>query len=163
MKKPLLIVSVIFALIVGFLVWWFSASQVIKRNTRELAETLTISAGDSKATRGFKGQDFAALLDADFVGSVDVENYQGDIGRDDAVSGHQYLGFSCQFTRAEVTEIEIINLEGNQAEVHAHFEMHVTTKGGSSYSDEADATLIWVRSKEDTWLLQSADLVRKTP
>lgn len=146
---------------VGVLIWWFSSSQVIKRNTRELAATLTISADDSKATRGLKGQDFAALLAPDFTGSVAVDNYQGDIDRDEAVMGHQYLAFQCQFSQAKVSAIEITGIEDGQATVTAHFQINVTTKGGTSYSDEADGVLIWVRTEEDTWKLQSAELSRK--
>jgi len=163
LKKPLLILTAVFAVLVGVLIWWFSDSQVIKRNTRALATTLTISADDSKATRGLKGQDFAALLDTDFSGSMNVDNYQGEIDRDEAVMGHQYLSFNCQFSQAKVSDIEITQIEGDQATVTAHFVINVTTKGGSSYSDEADGTLIWIRTEEDIWKLQSAELLEKKP
>ncbi len=62
---------------------------MLKRNTQALADHLTISANDAKSTRAAKSQDFTALLAADFIGTLDIQEYRGDINRDEAASGHQ--------------------------------------------------------------------------
>ncbi|BDS05540.1 hypothetical protein NT6N_05800 [Oceaniferula spumae] len=148
---------------VGILLWWFSDSQVIKRNTRNLAATLTIKLDDNKSTRAMKSQDFSALLAPSFRGSVDTDNHQGVITKDEAISGHQFLAFKCQFSQANVSEIEITRIEDNRATVTAQFEISLTTSGGASYSDEADGTLVWMRTKDEIWVLESAKLERKSP
>lgn len=163
MKKIFIILAVVFVVLIGVLLWWFSDSQVIMRNTRALAESLTIAADESKSTRALKSQDFAALLATDFSGSVQVDHYDGQIRRDEAVSGHQYLALSSESSHATVVDIAITSLEDDRATVTAKFSILVNTKGGGSYSDSADATLRWVKTADEIWKLKSAELGQNSP
>jgi len=131
---------------------------VVKRNTRTLAKTLTIKTGDSKSTRALKGQDFIALLGSDFSGSIEIDSYSGQISRDDAASGHQYMALSVQSSSITVSDVKITHIEDNTATVTANFRVTVISKGGSSRTDSTAATLIWEKNDDQIWKLNSAEL-----
>lgn len=155
MKKPLVAAAAAFLVCAGLLLWWFSDSQVLKRNTQALAEHLTISANDAKSTRAAKSQDFVALLAADFGGTLKTNTYTGDITRDEAASGHQYFAQSCESSSVTVTDISINSISGTSATIEATYGASIVMKGGRSYSENAQATMIWKKADGGVWKLQS--------
>ena len=140
MKKTIIAIAAAFLVIIGALMWWFSDSQVVKRNTHSLANTLTIKENDTKSTRALKGQDFATLLESDFSGSIEIKSYSGHISRDDAVSGHQYMALSVKSSHVTVTDINITNIDVETATLTANFTVSVTNNDSSTRNDTTAAT-----------------------
>ena len=153
MKKNLIVAAVGFALAIGLLVWWFSDSQVIKRQTVELTELFTMSSADGKASRISGNQNLAKLLDKEFSCSIDLKQYQGEHGRDSLLEAHLYLGSACESSSVNASNIEIITLTDESATVQAQFSIEVRAKGGSGYSDDSPATLVWRKNDSGEWRL----------
>lgn len=161
MKKPLIIIGTSFVLATGFLIWWFSDTQVIKRQTVELTELFTMSSGDGKASRVASNQNLAKLLDQKFTCTIDLDNYQGNHGRDALLEAHLYLGQSCQFSSVQVSDINIQSQTDSSATVQAEFSISVRMKGGSTHSESSPATLTWAKTSNDEWRL--AEVILKSP
>ena len=158
MKKPIIAGAVIFAAVTAFLVWWFSDTQVIKRRTSLLAETLTISEPDSNPARALKSQKFAELLAKNFSGNADLARYSGNISRDEAISGHQYLSHSVKSSSLTLSDFKIISLESSTAQVSATFSLSITTKNGETDSETSATSLVWIKNDSGKWQLSSATL-----
>ena len=121
MKKPLVIAAVAFSLVLGFLVWWFSDTQVVKRRTVELTENFTIKANHGNAARISKNQSLGELVDEDFTCTIDLENYRGNHRKGELMEGHLYLGQSCESSAVRVGEIDIVSMTGDRAVIRADF------------------------------------------
>lgn len=158
MKKPLYISITVFILIIGFLIWWFSDTQVVKRRTEELTHIFTIKADDGKSARVSKNQDLGELLSRTFSCSIELDSYQRDLQRDDLINAHLYLGQICQSSSVQIGEITIISLNDDSATVQADFSISVQEKGGRSHSESAPATLIWKKTEGGSWRLDEVTL-----
>jgi hypothetical protein len=158
MKKSLVITTIAFVLTIGFFVWWFSDTQVIKRRTTDLTEVFTIKADNGKAARITKNQALGELVDKDFSCTIDLENYNGEHGKDELLEVHLYLGQACESSAVRVGDIEIVSITDGRAEVKSDFSISVRIKGGKSYSESAPATLIWTKSNNDSWKLREVVL-----
>ncbi|MFK7911238.1 MAG: hypothetical protein AB8F34_11660 [Akkermansiaceae bacterium] len=161
MKKPLIIAAFVFAIVVGFLVWWFSDTQVIKRQTIKLTEVFTIKADDGKAARISKNQALGELVDREFSCTIDLENYNGSHSKDQLLEAHLYLGQACESSAVRVGEIEILSITDSRAEVKADFSISVRLTSGNSYTESAPATLIWAKSETENWKLR--EVILKAP
>lgn len=162
MKKPVILLAAVFIALTGVLLWWFSDSQVVKRNTRALAESLTVPADANKSARAIKAQNLAALLAPGFTGTLETDHHTGTVRRDEAITGHHYLTMSSESSHATLTDIEITDLNATSATATADFSIMVTSKDGGSRSETGQAVLTWEKSGDDLWKLASASL-RKSP
>lgn len=154
MKKPLIIAATAFALTIGFLVWWFSDSQVIKRQTGALADAFTMRADDSNATRVSKNQALIELLDSKFVCSIDLESYDSELRKDELLSGHLYLVRVCQASQVQMANLEITSLTDTSATVVGDFSISIREKDGGSHAERSPATLLWTKTEKGTWKLE---------
>ena len=153
MKKPLVIATVAFALVIGFLVWWFSDAQVIKRKTHALVEAFTIYADDGKASHVSKNQTLAELLDAKFTCTIHLDAYDAEHRRDELISAHLYLGQVCETSQVKVTHMEITSLTDDTATVVGKFSISVREKNGGSHAESSPARLEWGKSGNGQWKL----------
>lgn len=157
-KKPLLVAAAALALTIGFLLWWFSDTQVLKRRTAELAGVFTIKADDGKAARLSKNQTLAGLLHPEFSCSVDLENHRGEHSKDKLIEAHLYLGQVCEASAVRIGKIEVVSVSGKRAEVRSDFSFSVRLKGGESYTETAPATLSWSNADGSGWKLRQVVL-----
>ena len=158
MKKPLIVFAATSVIVVGILVWWFSDSQVIKRQTVELADLFTMSSGDGKTSRASKNQNLGELLDEKLTCTIDLDEYHGEHGRDSLLEAHLYLGKACESSSVQASGIEIISLTDNSATVEAEFNILVRTTGGSTYSENSPVTLVWLKNDSGKWQLSKITL-----
>ena len=91
MRLKAIIPLVILVGAAGFLFWWFSDAQVIKRKTEDLAKIFTMSATDGKAIRVTKNNALSGLLTKDFKCKISAQGYSGSFNKDEIQQAHAYL------------------------------------------------------------------------
>ena len=163
MKKSWIIIATVIAIIVGFLMWWFSDTQVLKRRTQELTELFSFEADGSKVTRINKNRLLGEILDKDFSCIIQLESYRGEHHAGELVEGHIYLGQVCETSSVDMADFEITSIDDNEATIVAHFSIYLAMKkGGRNYAEESPVTLTWEKSPEGLWLLNGAKLESET-
>ena len=158
MKKTVTILLSVFLIIAGILLWWFSDTQVLKRHTEALAKHFIITKTDAKSSRAIKNQNFAELLSKNFSGSLDLDEYTGQITFDEAVTGHQYFALSCESSQASVSDIEITSITDATATIEAVFKVSIIMPGGRTYNESSQASLAWKKTAKKLWKLETITL-----
>lgn len=158
MKKPVIITLCTLSLIIASLAWWFSDSQVVKRQTHELTRLLTVASTDGKSTRALKNQNFTSLLSPAVSGHVDLPDYQSDFGHSDLVSAHHSLVHLCRSASVTPSNLKISKPEQNRAGVTADLDLSVTEKDGTRHDETCQATLIWQKNDQGKWKLSSIEI-----
>src|SRR5687768_7476175 len=104
MKKILIPVAVL--LIAGFLAWYLSPTQVVKRRTNKLMKTLTLEQGSGGTGRHFNTLALGMLIAENLsLETPAIEEANGDHSRDAINSGFAWLaGQNGSFTKFEVVE-----------------------------------------------------------
>lgn len=155
MKKSLIITIGLFIIMIGVLMWWFSDTQVIKRQTQELANVLTIATVDGKTSRAARNQNFKSLLSKDASCTVDVKSYQGEFTRDDLIAAHHALVHTCKTANASASDVTITAINDTSATVTAKLAISVTEKNGNHHSETCQADLRWQKNDQGKWKLDS--------
>ncbi len=158
MKKPALIILAIFVVIVGILMWWFSDTQVIKRQTQQLANSLTIAITNGKTARLSKTQDFSGLLAPSVSCSIDIADYQSDFGHGDLTEAHHMMAQYCESSSAKASQIEITAISDTQSTVTADIDLAVIEKGGTKHGEPCKAVLVWEKNDSGKWKLESISI-----
>ncbi|MBT8037846.1 MAG: hypothetical protein KJO21_09910 [Verrucomicrobiae bacterium] len=161
MKKTIVITLCALTLIITSLVWWFSDTQVIKRQTHELAHVLSVDRSDGKTRRAHKNQRFANLLAASASCRVDTPHYQTELHHTDLVSAHHMLVHSCQSSSATPTDIHISTPDRHRSTVTADLDLTVTEKEGTRHHETCRAVLLWQKNAQGQWKLHTIDVIAR--
>lgn len=154
--RRLLVPLVSLLLIGGFLAWWFSPTQVVKRHTKALLELLTMeqgTAGMSRIQGSFK-------LDRLLARKVEIEvpsiaEANGVFDKSEVGSAYNWLCQSARETRMKLDGIDSIGISGNKAVVVTSLNALVDMKGFRPVDGPGEATFTWQKT-EDGWLLEKA-------
>lgn len=160
MKKSHAIILSLFIINIGVLLWWFSDTQVVKRQTKDLAATLTIASTDGKSARGLKSQKLDKLLSDSLVCTVDIEDYPYEFSRSELTQAHMAMTHYCRNTSAETSNIDI-SIDDETASVTADLNLSATENGGKSHSESCQAKLTWQKNDQGQWRLHSVHIQRK--
>jgi len=158
MKKSALIILAIFVVIVGVLMWWFSDTQVIKRQTQQLADSLTIAKTDGKTARLSKTQDFSGLLASSVSCNIDIADYKSELGANDLKEAHHMMAHYCESSSAQASQIEITAISDARSTVTADIDLAVIEKGGTKHGEPCKAILIWEKNDSGKWKLESIEI-----
>ncbi len=154
--KRILIALAIAAVIGGFLIWWLSPSQVVKRRTHSLMSTMTLEKGSGMAARQLGVYSLNGLIaDELILETPTIEQANGTFPHDQIESGFSWLGSQASFTKFEVETIHSIEVDGNRAKVKATIEGTVVLSEYRPADGMYDVELDWVR-EEDGWKLTRA-------
>ncbi len=156
--KKIHIILIIFALNTAGLIWWFSDTQVIKRQTKALTECITTSSSAPQTTKALKNQKFIALLAEDLHCSVQIKDYSYEFDRDDLAAAHLALLNYGESSTAEASDISLTFNSDDTATVTAYLNLAVTEKGGKSHSESSHAELIWKETEQNKWRIQKITL-----
>ncbi|MFC5049011.1 hypothetical protein ACFPK9_00050 [Rubritalea spongiae] len=63
MKQKLISILVPLVLVLGFLFWWFSANQVLKRRSADIIDCVRMEQGTGRIERAFKAENLRDLID----------------------------------------------------------------------------------------------------
>ena len=155
MKKLLIPIAVLLA--VGFLVWFLSPVQVVKRRTNKLMDTLTLEQGSGGTGRQFNTLALGTLLaESVTLETPTIEEADGDHSRDALTSGFGWIARrNGSFTKFEVVKFHTITVEGDQARVNATIEGVVALPTYRPADGMYEVELDWSRG-DDGWRLTKA-------
>jgi len=154
--KRILIPLAAIAVIAGFLVWWFSPTQVVKRRTNRLMEVMSMSEGSSPATRQLGVYSLNALIARELVlDTPTISDANGIFERSQIESGFSWLAGAAKSSALKIKEIESITVNGNEATVKATIDAVVILSDYRPADGIYDVELDW-RKEEDGWRLTRA-------
>jgi hypothetical protein len=148
------LIPVLVVLVSGaFVMWWFSTSQVLKRRTSSLLETMTIEADSGMAGRQMKTYSLNRLLaDSVKMETSEIEAASGTFERNELESGFSWLANQAKETRFEVEDFETIEVDGETAKVVLTLTGLVDLKSYRPVDGKYDVVLDW-RKEGDGWRL----------
>lgn len=154
--KRILIPLAAVALIAGFLVWWFSPTQVVKRRTNRLLDVMSMSEGSSPATRQLGVYSLSGLIARELVlDTPTISDANGIFERSQIESGFSWLAGNAKSSKLKIEDIESIEVNGDEATVKATIDAVVILSdyrpADGLYAVEFD----W-RKEEDGWRLSRA-------
>lgn len=151
--RRLAVPAFLIALLAGFLFWWFSPEQVVKRRTKNLIELANLEAGSSPASRALGTFTLTKLLDDPVALSVPaVEEANGRFARDELEAGYQWFCRSAKESRVRVTGFDEISVAGDEATVRASLDAQVVFPTYRPSDGPVRATFEW-RKRDDGWKL----------
>jgi hypothetical protein len=153
MKRLTLIVAVLI-LLAGFLVWWFSPTQVVARRTRELCQVLTLEADSRAAGRSLGSFKLDGLLQPNVELDIpSIADANGTLARSEIGSTFTWLCNNAKETRFKIERIDAIFVDRDLANVRARIEARVLLSGTQVIDSPGDASFTW-RKAEDGWRLE---------
>lgn len=151
--RKFLIPMAALVLIGGFLIWFFSPKQVVKRRTEKLMSTLTMEAGSGDASRQFSSLTLGKLIGNEVELEVpSIEEANGVHSKDEINSGFSALARMSKFTKFEIVDWHSIQVEKEKATVTVSLNAAVALPTYQPLSGLYEAKLHWEKTK-DEWLL----------
>lgn len=165
MPKKLIYTLVPFALILGFLFWWFSTSQVLKRRSADLLDCIRMEDGTGRIERSFKAENLRDLID-DTVTVVYPEmestfshryatNEAITLPEDRAKSALLYLTELAEWITVSNETIEVSQHDDSSAQVSVEFDLAAKLKGKAEQSAKLRGSFEFSYSN-NRWLLTAA-------
>lgn len=152
MKRILIPVAIV-AVLAGFLFWWLSPTQVVKRRTMRLMDVMTMSEGSSPATRHLGVYSIGNLISSELVlDTPTISDANGIFQRSQIESGFSWLAGAAKSSTLKIEEIESITVNGNEATVKATIDAVVILSEYRPADGRYDVELDW-RKEEDGWRL----------
>jgi hypothetical protein len=159
--KRLVISCVIVALIGAFAVWWFSPSQVLKRRTITLLETLTMDSGTGRSARQMGVYSLNALLASEVeLDTPAIEQANGTFERSELESAFSWLCQQAKQTRFELVGFDSVTVTGDVGEVAFSLEALVELPAYRPADGHYQVTFRW-RREDETWRLERATWLEK--
>ncbi|MGL5016533.1 MAG: hypothetical protein ACRDBP_00245 [Luteolibacter sp.] len=154
--KRFVIPLVVVGLLAGFGIWWFSPSQVVKRRTESLLETLTLDGGSGKVGRQMAVYSLNALL----APRIELENptiteASGSFERPELESAFSWLCGQAKQTSFKAEKFRSIRVTGNKATVEMTLTGLVELPTYRPADGRFDAIFDWEK-EEDGWRLARA-------
>lgn len=155
--KRLIIPAAALLVLAAFLFWWFSPTQVLKRRTLSLLETLTMDAGTGKSTRQLGAYSLNALLAREVeLSTPTIDQANGTFERSELESAFSWLSQQAKQTRFELEEFRSVNISGDRGEVLFSLDALVELPTYRAVDGHFGVTFRWQR-EEETWRLTGAE------
>ncbi len=155
--KRLIISAAALLVLAAFLFWWFSPTQVLKRRTLSLLETLTMDAGTGKSTRQLGAYSLNVLLAREVeLSTPTIDQANGTFERSELESAFSWLCQQAKHTRFELDEFRSVNISGDRGEVLFSLDALVELPTYRPVDGNFGVTFRWQR-EEDTWRLTGAE------
>lgn len=144
--------ALVAAVFAGFLFWWFSPGQVVKRRTKTLIGLANLEADSAPASRALGTFTLTKLLDDPVSLSVPaVEEANGRFAREELEASYQWFCRSAKESRVRVTGFDEISVSGEEATVRVALDAQVVFPTYRPSDGPVRATFEW--RKRDEWRL----------
>jgi hypothetical protein len=154
--KRLLFPAAACVLLAGFLLWWFSPGQVLKRRTLVLLEALTLDKGAGLSSRQLGVYSLNALLAPEVtLENTAINEANGSFERSELESTFSWLCQQAKQTRFELKDLESVSVSGDAGEVSCTLEALVELPAYRPADGIFRANFHWRRG-DDGWRLESA-------
>ena len=154
-------VTVLFALaiITAFSVWWFSPSQVVKRQTNTVIKCLDIPETATKTYRALKTTSFSNLLANRVTCHVDIAGYQKDLTHDQLVESHQLYAYHVDWASAKASNIKVSIIDDQHATTQADLNFTISSKKVAASSEIIALNLSWQKNDAGKWQLTKVEMI----
>ena len=153
MKKfHIILLSMLVLNMIGML-WWFSDTQIIKRQTKDLAASLSMTQSDSPSSRALKHQKLTHLLAAKLKCTIEVPGYSHTFNRSELTEAHLALLNHCKSSSAKASAISISFENDTTAMVTLSLDLSVIEKSDKTHRETCTAELTWQEDSENQWRL----------
>ncbi|MBK1884076.1 hypothetical protein JIN85_16775 [Luteolibacter pohnpeiensis] len=155
MKRGIYFIMVV-AVIVGFMAWWFSPVQVLKRRTSGLFDTLTLERDSAPAYRHLKELAIGSKL-ADYVTleAPSIGDVNGRFERSQLESGFSFLSSNAIESAFEDEKFVSVTSDGETGTVVVELTGLVALKEYRPVDGRFHVELNWKKS-DDGWRLEKA-------
>jgi hypothetical protein len=160
--KRLLIGIAVAAAIAGFAVWWFSPTQVLKRRTRALLDTVSVAADSGRIARGIQASGIDGFLAKNVKLEVPDEEASGSWSRDGVGAGFRYVATECDFTRFELGSIESLVIGEDTATLDCWVDAEVQVDKRTRVSGRYRTEFAW-KKDEGRWRITAVKMADATP
>ncbi len=152
-----MLISLVAIIIV--LVWWFSPSQIIKRQTQKIIQCLDIPETATKTYRALKTNSFSNLLARSVSCRVDIAEYQSEFSRDQLIESHQMYAYNVASAVAEASNIEVHIIDDKNARTNADIYFAITSKKIAAIKEKIEINLDWEKTDTGKWRLTNVEIV----
>ena len=154
--KRLFVILPVVAVVVGFLVWWLSPTQQVKRQTGKLMKTLTVEQGTSPAVRQLGGYSLNGLIAKELIlETPTISEANGTFEREQIETGFSWMVGQAKFTKFKVRDFETVEVNGTRAKVTAIIEGTVAFALYRPVDGPYRVEMDWEK-EEDGWHLSRA-------
>lgn len=161
--KRLALPVVIFAILGAFAFWWFSPTQILKRRTQTLLQTLTLDSGTGKASRQMGVYSLNSLLASEVeLDTPTLKEANGTFERSEMESAFSWLCDQAKQTRFDLEKLRSVKIDGEHAEVAFFLNAVVELPSYRPVDGRFDVTFHWKR-EDDKWRLARATWVEANP
>lgn len=160
--KRLIVGIVVLAAVAGFVIWWFSPTQVLKRRTRALLDTVTVDASSGRIARGMQASGIDGFLAPRVNLEVPDEEASGSWRRDEVGAGFRYVAARCDFTRFELDSIESLVIGEDSATLDGWIDAEVQVDKKTRVSGRYRTEFTWTKS-EDRWRITAVRMAGGAP
>jgi hypothetical protein len=152
--KRVWIYVVLLIMSAGFAFWWFSPTQVLKRRTTSLLETLTLDSSATQGSRTLAAYSLNALLASEVsLETPTIEEANGTFERAELESAFNWLCGQAKQTRFELMDFQSVT--GDTAEVACVLEALVELPTVRPADGIHQARFSW-RREDETWRVERA-------
>ena len=165
MKQKIILILVPLACIIGFLVWWFSTSQVLLRRSADLIDCVRMEKDTGRIKRAFKSENLRDLVASTITVTYPQMKTTFDhrrssneaitLSEDRAKTALLYLTETAEWITVENEAIEVINVDGDSAEVSVSFDLAAKLKGKPLQSSKLKGTFRFSYDN-NRWLVNRA-------
>lgn len=165
MKQKLIILSTALAILVGFLVWWFSTAQVLQRRSAELIDCVRMEKGTGRVKRAFKAENLRDIvastitvtypqMETTFVNSHS-SNEPITLSEDHAKAALLYLTEMAEWITVENEKIEVLNHDDKSAKVAVSFDLAAKLQNKPEQAAKLQGTFSF-KYTDNRWLVSEA-------
>ena len=147
------------AIITAFLMWWFSPSQVVKRQTNTVINCLDIPETATKTYRALKTTSFSNLLAKTATCHVDIANYHKDLTHDQLVESHQLYAYHVDWASAKGSNIKVNIIDDQHATAQAELNFTISSKKMAASSELITLNLSWQKNDAGKWQLTKVEMM----
>ncbi len=156
MKRKHLAALAILVLAGLFTAWWLSPTQVLKRRTSNLLDTLNFSGESGGAFRQMRGYAFSSYLaERVELDTPEIPEANGSFDRGTLESGYSGLASRARESEFSVVEFHTVEIDGDEANVTATVAGMVQLPTHRPVDGRYRVDLDW-RRHEDGWRLVRA-------
>lgn len=154
--KRLVPASILLGLAAGFLVFWFTPAQVVKRRTESFLKVITLDASENPTRRQLGAYSLNALLAEQVeLESTTIHEANGSFARSQLESAYAWLCQQARQTRFHLVKFQSVTVTGNRAEVSFTVDALVELPNYRPADGSYQAVFHW-HETHDGWRLAKA-------
>lgn len=165
MNKKVILISIAVTALAGFLIWWFSAPQVLARRSADIIDCVRLEEGTGRVQRAFNAENLRDLIAETLTISYPEmkvtfqharsTNEPIQMSESQAKSALLYLSETAEWINVENDSIKVLSHDDNSAKVSVRFDLKAKLKSKTAQSGQLEGVFTFEKI-EGKWLLTGA-------